>query len=240
MIQRQNLVQVRHVIRSMTAGPPREKSSDALRVAVIDGDPTFRESLGETLGRPPLHGRARLFASPDEALAGLAAEPADVALIDAQGWPDSGVDCFTALRSARSATLLIALTAADDAGTVAQVIASGAHGYLVKTGRMEDVVEALVRVRHGEPALSPVVVRHILTNFRRFQPAPEQRFGLSLAEWRVLEETVAGHDCKTIARRLHLALGTVYVHNRRILRKLQVHSRLAAVARYRELMQRES
>jgi DNA-binding CsgD family transcriptional regulator len=50
----------------------------------------------------------------------------------------------------------------------------------------------------------------------------------------VLALTVEGLSCGDIAQRLQVSVHTVYVHNKRILKKLGVTTRTEAIARFRE------
>lgn len=212
------------------APPPASQ----LDVAVIDDDPLLLQSVANVLAAHPSFACPRTFTSASVAIRALALRPAEVALVDLDLGLESGHACIDGLRACGGGRYLVAYTVSDDAQSVAMAMAAGAHGYLVKGATVDDIVEPLLQVRAGRPPVSPVAMRHILRSFRRPQDGPEDRLGLSPMEWRILVETAAGLDCKAIARRLNIALGTVYVHNRRILRKLGVHSRLAAVARYRE------
>jgi DNA-binding NarL/FixJ family response regulator len=63
---------------------------------------------------------------------------------------------------------------------------------------------------------------------------------LSAREREVLDLMAAGATNNQIARELVLSEGTVKSHVKRILRKLRVDSRAAAVARYLHLVSRES
>ena len=57
---------------------------------------------------------------------------------------------------------------------------------------------------------------------------------LSPAEMRVLQLSAEGHDCSGVAERLGLSIATVYVHNKRIVRKLGVPNRLAAIVQFQK------
>jgi DNA-binding CsgD family transcriptional regulator len=58
---------------------------------------------------------------------------------------------------------------------------------------------------------------------------------LTARERETLDQLSTGHACKGIAERLGMRLSTVRTHLHRIYRKLGMHSRTEAVARYLRL-----
>ncbi len=217
-------------------GSPVVPEAASVHVAIIDDQALLLESVAQYLSGCPGFAPPRTFSTAAAAVAELSRQPADIALVDLHLPGESGIDCLAQLKARRGATLLVAHTVADDEETLARAFAAGAHGYLIKSPRLEDLHQALQQLRIGQPAVSPQALRHIVRSFRKATTAPPEHADLSQAEWRVLSETAAGYDCGAVAGRLDLALATVYVHNRNIFRKLKVNNRLAAVARYHELL----
>lgn len=206
-----------------------------IRVAVIDDEGALLEFVTHHLWEHPDFAAPRAYATAAEAIRELRRDPADIALVDLHLAGESGFQCIERLRTCKGATHVLAHTVADDEPSLAQAFAAGAHGYLIKGQSLKDLSRALRELWDGRPAISPGALQHIIQRFRPIAPTPPPQSGLSPAEWRVLSETAAGLDCKAIAVRLNVALGTVYVHNRNIFTKLNVKTRLAAVERFRQM-----
>jgi DNA-binding CsgD family transcriptional regulator len=98
---------------------------------------------------------------------------------------------------------------------------------------LADLAHGLLRCLRGEPVVSPPVLRSLIARYRKPKP-PGLSEILSPAELRVIELGAAGHDCKTVASLLGLSVATVYVHNKRIAKKLGVPNRLAAIVKFKE------
>jgi len=208
----------------------------AIRVAIVEDEQVLLESLRHFLATCPGFAQPDCFMRADAAVVELTRTPADIALVDIHLGGESGLDCISRIRAARGARFVVAHTVADDQETLGRAFAAGAHGYLIKSPRLGDLHKALEQLLADGVTVSTKALSHIIQSFRQPLPKPVDRAGLTETEWQVLSATAEGLGCKAIALRLHVALNTVYVHNRRIFSKLGVHTRLQAVARYRELV----
>lgn len=127
------------------------------RVLVVEDDATIGPALVETLGR--LGFDASLAA---DARRALAAEPADLILLDL-GLPDmDGLALCRALREQTPSAVIVMLTGRADEMDVVTGLDAGADDYLVKPFRLAELV-ARVRAHLGrqERARSADVVRQV-------------------------------------------------------------------------------
>lgn len=210
--------------------------ANVIRIAVVDDELVLLEALQHFFSTCPGFAAPRCFLNGGPAVESLRDAPVDIALVDIHLAAESGLDCISRLRAVAGARHIVAHTVADDPETLGRAFAAGAHGYLIKSPRLAELRKALESLMAGRPAVSSSALRHIIRSFHQPLPKPLDRAGLTETEWQVLSATAEGLGCKAIAHRLHVALNTVYVHNRRIFAKLGVHTQLQAVARYRELV----
>ncbi|MBC8276545.1 MAG: response regulator transcription factor, partial [Chloroflexi bacterium] len=110
----------------------------------------------------------------------------------------------------------------------------GAAGYLLKSGRGQELVEAIRQVYNGESVLHPTIARKVLNRFapkagRLERKKPDKV--LSNREMDVLNRAARGLSNQEIADELVLSLRTVQAHLGHIFNKLQVSSRTEAVVR---------
>jgi DNA-binding NarL/FixJ family response regulator len=91
----------------------------------------------------------------------------------------------------------------------------GAHGYLLKTSELSEVVAAVRTVAMGGSAFSAMALRHVQAAVRR----PSER------EIEVLRLLVAGSGNEQIARDLFLSLKTVESHLRRLFNRYGLMNR---------------
>ncbi len=107
----------------------------------------------------------------------------------------------------------------------------GALGYLLKTTRTSELIDAVRRVRLGEPVLHPAIARKVARLWAKQRgPADEGHSDqLSPREMTVLELSARGLRNRAIAEELSISVRTVEGHFRGILAKLDVTSRVEAV-----------
>ena len=116
---------------------------------------------------------------------------------------------------------------------VREAVEVGAAGVVHKSTVMDEVIEAVRRVRAGETLLPLDEVVELL-RFAGLQREQEQKARQAIAqltprEKEVLQALAEGLDSKEIAERLRISVPTERNHVASILAKLGVHSRLQAL-----------
>lgn len=158
----------------------------------------------------------------------------DVVLVDVKLPDGTGVDVVHTLTPLLPDTEFVMLTIYEDGDVIFDALSAGAHGYLIKPVRTDDLIAACHDVFEGGAPMSNVVARRIVRSFDQNAslPPPEQ---LGPREREVLELLAAGAMYKQVAKKLDLSLNTVRTYVCRIYKKLHVNSRHAAVARYKRI-----
>ena len=213
-----------------------------MKIAVIDDDPLVLRFVGEALKRRLEVQSIMLFATASEAEILLEQHPVDIALVDLHLRGESGVESIARISARKTARTIIAFTVSDECRDMDRALRAGADGYLIKGECLDGLAEQIVArgVKATKPLLSRTVMRHVMDRLRFGEAQGSDGTRLTAAERRILELTVEGMTCKEIAERLFISVATVYVHNRRILKKLGVRSRVAATARFRTMMSQSS
>ena len=165
------------------------------------------------------------------ALAIIAKEQIDVALIDL-GLPDgSGVDVVVALREAQPKAQAVVVTIHDDDDHLFPALQAGAYGYILKEQSRELITEQLQRISQGEPPLSPSIARKVIAYFAA-QAKPQANalphVSLTERESEVLLRVAKGFTLPEIGVQLGLSRHTIADYVKQIYRKLNVSSRAEA------------
>lgn len=211
----------------------REEPEEEVRILLIEDHATVREAIASAFEREvgfEIWGQAGSLA---EARRMLTAEPVDVALVDL-GLPDGyGGDLIKELRETNPQAQALVLSASLDRAEIARAVESGAAGILHKTAHLDEVVEAVKRLRAGETLLPLEEVVELLRFAGRER---EQEYGarqaiarLTSREKEVLQALAEGLDSREIAERLSISVRTERNHMSSILAKLGVHSQLQAL-----------
>jgi DNA-binding NarL/FixJ family response regulator len=160
-------------------------------------------------------------------------ERVDMAVIDL-GLPDgSGVDLIKELRRVSPRAQALVLSASLDRAEAARAIQAGAAAALSKAAHLDELVDALRRLRAGETLLPLAEVVELL-RFAGEREQQEQEARLAIErltprELEVLQALAEGLDSQAVADRLVITLRTERNHVGSILAKLGVHSQLQAV-----------
>lgn len=156
----------------------------------------------------------------------------DVAIVDISMPVVDGIEATKRIKKDYPSVAVLILTAYDDDQFVFSLLEAGAAGYLLKSVRGRELVEAVRQVFAGESVLHPSIARKVLNRFssasgKPVEPAPSPV--LSERENEVLQLATMGLSNQEIADRLFISLRTVQAHLGHIFNKLKVSSRTEAV-----------
>jgi len=155
----------------------------------------------------------------------LAADLApDVVLMDLSMPVMDGVEATRRLLADNPAAKVVVLTSFSDQPRVADALAAGAIGYLLKDCEPRDLKAAVRAAARGHAPLDPRVARALLPAGRPARPADE----LSTREQQVLRLVTKGLANKQIARYLGISESTVKAHISNVFRTIGVADRTSA------------
>jgi len=158
----------------------------------------------------------------------------DVAIIDIAMPKLDGIEATRQIKTLYPTVAVLILTAYDDDQFVFSLLEAGAAGYLLKSVRGRELIDAVRAVYAGESVLHPSIARKVLNRFIPVAGKPlkqEPSEILTEREIEVLRLATRGLSNQDIANELYLSLRTVQTHLSHIFNKLQVSSRTEAVVR---------
>ena len=156
----------------------------------------------------------------------------DIAIIDIAMPKLDGIEATRQIKALCPGITVLILTAYDDEQFIFSLLEAGAAGYLLKSVRSQELVDAVRAVCAGESVLHPSVARKVLNRFASASvraKAEEPAEVLSEREMEVLKLATRGLSNKDIAEELSLSARTVQGHLGHIFNKLSVSSRTEAV-----------
>ena len=203
--------------------------NESCRVLIVDDHPLFRRGLVQLLRTIPAFVLVGEAGSGAEGLALARELRPDLILLDLNMRDGDGLDMLRGLRTARSEARVVMVTVSDSGEDVVAALRGGAEGYLLKDMEPDAMLEALQAVAAGRVVIPPQL-NHLLAAALRGESRPQSAgaAGLTEQELRILEKIAAGLSNKQIGRELDIAEGTVKVHVKHILRKLELRSRVEA------------
>lgn len=202
--------------------------SDAARILIVDDHPILRHGIAELVNREPDLRAVAEAGSVDDALAILAREPVDLAIVDLSLEGGSGLELLRLLRHRHPAVRSLVLSMHDEQVYAERALRSGASGYIMKQEATKQIVPALRQIRAGSLYLSERMRQLAMTQWIGPQagaraPAPASPLDrLSDRELEVLRLIAEGLKTGEIAQRLHRSVNTVEAHRASLKRKLGV------------------
>lgn len=201
-----------------------------IKVILIDDHTLFREGLQRLLMRHEIDVVSSV-SNGEEGLKAIEAHDPDIVLLDLRMPNISGIEVLKNIKKIKKAMPVVMLTTSDDEKDLIEALRNGAGGYLLKDMEPDDLVVALKDVLKGETIVAPNLVQ-ILAKFHQGDDTEiniSNLIGtLTPRENEILELLADGQSNKLIAKNLGISDGTVKLHVKSILRKLEIHSRVEA------------
>ncbi len=155
----------------------------------------------------------------------------DVIILDIRMPRLNGIEVVQRMKEHSPDTKALMLTAYDDDDYILALMKAGALGYLLKTARQNELIDAVQRVHLGEPVLHPAIAVKVARLWvqNRDPTGLKPTSQLSPRELEVIQLAAKGLRNKAIADQLNISARTVEGHFNSIFTKLNVSSRVEAI-----------
>ncbi len=199
-------------------------------ILIIDDHPLLRRGVSQLL---ELEDDLELVGEAGEPEAGirltLELDP-DMVLLDLNMPGMNGIETLKQLREKGFAGRVVMFTVSDQEEDVVDALQAGADGYLLKDMDPDELVRQMRQASLGRMVISESLTALLAEALRsqRSQPAAPDIHSLTQREREILRELAGGLSNKMIARRLDITEGTVKVHVKHLLKKLNLRSRVEA------------
>src|SRR4030043_1184429 len=202
------------------------------RILIADDHPLLREALSQVFSNQKdmeIVGQAN---NGEEAVSMTSQLKPDVLVMDIMMPKFDGLEASRQIKTTAPNTAILILTAYDDDNYVLGLLEAGATGYLLKSAKGQDLVEAVRAIRAGESVLHPKIIERLLKQAMANAAEtvePKIKDLLSDREMEMLKLLATGMSNKEIAEKLYLSLRTVKAHMSNIFTKMTVASRSEAL-----------
>jgi two-component system nitrate/nitrite response regulator NarL len=206
-------------------------SENRTHVIVVDDHPLFRKGVVELLQLDPVFQVDGEAGNYDDAIAAVVEKKPDLVLLDLNMKGTSGIEILSSIKRFDPSIRVIMLTVSDNPQDLIQAIRAGVDGYLLKDLDPDEILKSLRQGIDGKTVLSPTMMRALADTFKS-ETAQETEYRnldeLTNREKAVLQCVAKGLSNKAIAQQLQISDGTVKVHVKHVLRKLNFRSRVEA------------
>ena len=197
-----------------------------IRVFLVDDHHIVRSGLHLLLSAQPDLEIVGEASNGLDLLAQLPATPADVVLLDVNMPGMDGPETARQLHAQYPAVRILALSMLDKENHIFQMLDAGAHGYLLKSSGVDEIITGVRTVAAGGQFLctaAGLTALHKLGDGTRPAAEPVEKPGtLSRREIEVLQLISQGLTTGEIAEKLFLSKRTIETHRQNMMEKMQV------------------
>ena len=206
----------------------------AIRVAVIDDHPLFREGVTRSLSEIDGFEIVAEGSSAEDALRIAEQLKPHIMLMDIS-MPGGGLNAIPLILAKAPMQKIVMLTVSEASDDVTAALGHGAKGYVLKGIGSRALADVIRTVASGESYVTPTLSAKLLSSR---SPASANQFelvaSLTSREQEVLQLVASGMSNKLIARKLDLQEKTVKHHMTQIMTKLGVTNRTEAAMVWRD------
>lgn len=202
--------------------------TDKIKILIIDDHPLMRRGIKQLIELEKNFEVVGDAGSGNEGIALALKTQPDLIILDLNMKGLSGLDTLKSLRNEDVDARIVILTVSDAKNDIFALIDAGADGYLLKDTEPDTLLGQIKQIAQGEVILSDSIKDLLLERSSSQDPI----HAFTDREMDVLQLIAKGLSNKQIAAQLFISEETVKVHIRNLLRKLNVHSRVAATVLY--------
>lgn len=196
-------------------------------ILLIDDHPLLRKGVKQLI---ELDSDLQVIAEASNAHEGLSAaqehEP-DLILLDLNMPEINGIETLKMLREAGVGSRVVVFTVSDNEEDVVAALKAGADGYLLKDMEPEELLTNLNQAALGKMVISDRLTTLLAQALQNKRPSKGPDINsLTPRERQIIKLIAAGLPNKLIARKLSITEGTVKVHVKHLLKKLNLRSRV--------------
>jgi two-component system nitrate/nitrite response regulator NarL len=204
--------------------------TDTYSVLAIDDHPLFRKGVADLID---METSLQLVGEATNGQDGLALAKSlnpDLILLDINMKGLSGLETLKEIKQEDVDSIILMLTVSDNEEDVLSALRMGADGYLLKDMEPEDILESIRKALQGTLVISERLTQLLAKAIRDEEQNTQDKplSPLTSREQEILDQIAKGMSNKRIARALDISEGTVKVHVKHLLKKLNLHSRTEA------------
>ena len=207
--------------------------SENIRIMLVESRSHYRKNLARILRGVSNVQITGLFDNAEEAIQNIKDNKSrtDIILLGLNLFGLSGFDAIPLFNECTAGTKIIILSQSDREVDVLNAIKLGAHGYLLKSATMKELMNAIQSVSIFGAILDPSLAQFILKALQGKPSESAKDIGVSARELEVLNLVASGFSQKEIGVQLEISPFTVTDHLKNVYEKLDVKNAPAAVAK---------
>ena len=194
------------------------------RILVVDDEPVVRDGLSTILNHEPDMIVLDVASGVEAIDKALSLKP-DVVVMDIGMPVVNGLQAMPKIKEKLPETRCLMLTVSDSEEDLFSALRLGAHGYILKSSSIDQIIDSIRKTASGETVISSRMAGKLAADIRQ----KTEKKKLSTREAQIMECIREGLSNSQIADRLSVEESTVKTHIHHLLGKLRVKNRTEAV-----------
>jgi len=208
------------------------ETQKTIKVVIFEDNSNLRRGLQILINGSMGFECSGAFGNCDHVMKNISDCKPDVVLMDIDMPGINGIEAVKMIKNQFTDVKVLMETVFDDDEKIFNSICNGAEGYILKSTRPVEILEAIKEIYEGGSPMTPTIANRVLKMVQSQRASDSKNhFNLTDREKEILSCLVEGMSYKLIADECTISFDTVNVHIKNIYKKLQVHSKSEAVAK---------
>ncbi len=199
-----------------------------IKIVIADDHLLIAETWATLINMDPDFEVVKVFNNTQTLVEEISEIKPDIAILDININPFSGIEATKMIRSLAPGTKIIGVSMHNQPSFAKKMMKNGAMGYVTKSSNKNEMYEAIRSVMRGEKFICAEIQRNI-TNQVLMDDDDNKLSRLTEREIEIIKLIKNGCTNKEIAEKLFLSPRTVETHRARILKKLELKNSLSLV-----------
>lgn len=203
--------------------------NDKIKVVIVEDDRELRNLLEQLIGKQEDMQVTKTFSNGRSFINDFKTLDVDVVIMDINMPGKTGIECVSETKPMRSDVQFLISTSFENHEYIFQALCAGATGYMLKSSKPAELLEAIRQISQGGSPMSLQIARLVVGSFQSDKKSIASVNELSTREKEIIHLLAQGLVYKEIAEKLFISPQTVRTHIRNIYEKLQVSSKTEAI-----------
>lgn len=203
--------------------------NDKIQVVIVEDDRELRNLLEQLIGKQEDMEVTKTFSNGRAFVNDFKSLDVDVVIMDINMPGKTGIECVSETKHLRSDVQFLISTSFENHEYIFQALCAGATGYMLKSAKPAELLEAVRQISVGGSPMSMQIARLVVGSFQADKKATASINELSSREKEIIHWLAQGLVYKEIGEKLFISPQTVRTHIRNIYEKLQVSSKTEAI-----------
>lgn len=203
--------------------------TDKIKVAIVEDDRELKHLLEKLVNKEEDMAVVKTFSNGRAFINDFRKLNADVVIMDINMPGKTGIECISETKHIHPHVQFLVSTSFENHEYIFQSLCAGATGYMLKSARPDELLDAVRLISQGGSPMSVSIARLVVSSFQADRKTAASVNELTTREKEIIHWFAQGMIYKEIGEKLEVSPQTIRTHIRNIYEKLHVNSKTEAI-----------